>query len=83
MISTSREPYVLEPIEDRSISGMSSILYDVSDLEASKILFVTVSGAGAPFVRLYLIPTSFFGPASSQRSSRRHEYTYHQDYGLQ
>lgn len=41
---------------------MSAILYSVSDFEVAKILFVTDSGAGAPLVRLYLIPKSALGP---------------------
>ena len=45
---------------------MSAILYSVRDLEAAKILFVTDSGAGAPLLRLYLIPKSLVGPAKSQ-----------------
>lgn len=62
MISTSKGPYVLVPIFEMSIVGMSAILYSVSDFEVAKILFVTVSGAGAPFVRLYLMPKSALGP---------------------
>ena len=45
-----------------STVGMSAILYSVRDLEVEKILFVTDSGAGAPFVRLYLMPKSALGP---------------------
>ena len=62
MISTSSEPYLFVPIVDRSISGTSAILYDVSDFDVSKILLVTPSGAGPPLARLYLIPKSFLGP---------------------
>ena len=51
---------------DRSISGMSAILYSVRDFEVAKILLVTDSGAGAPFVRLYLIPKSLVGPMNDQ-----------------
>lgn len=59
-------PYFCVPILDRSMSGMSAILYSVRDFEVAKILFVTDSGAGAPFARLYLIPKSFVGPANDQ-----------------
>ena len=62
MISTSKGPYVLVPIFDKSTVGMSAILYSVRDFEVAKILFVTDSGAGAPFVRLYLMPKSALGP---------------------
>lgn len=48
-----------------STSGISAILYEVRALEVAKILFVTDSGAGPPFARLYLIPKSFFGPVYS------------------
>jgi hypothetical protein len=68
MISTSRSPYVLLPIVEMSTSEMSEILYDVRFFEASKILFVTLSGAGAPFARLYLIPKSALGPLRRQMS---------------
>ena len=34
-------------------------------LDTAKILFVTLSGAGPPFARLYLIPKSFLGPVLS------------------
>jgi hypothetical protein len=50
------------PIVEISISGMSEILYEARVLEVAKILFVTDSGAGPPFARLYLIPKSFLGP---------------------
>ncbi len=66
MTSTSRLPYDLVPMVDRSTSGISAILYEVMDLEASKILLVTDSGAGPPFARLYLIPKSFLGPGRSR-----------------
>lgn len=49
----------------RSTSGMSEILYSVRVFEVSKILLVTLSGAGAPLARLYLIPKSSSGPAKS------------------
>ena len=62
MTSTSSGPYVLVPIFDMSTVGMSAILYSVRDFEVAKILFVTDSGAGAPFARLYLIPKSALGP---------------------
>ena len=65
MISTSREPYVFVPIVVMSTLGMSAILYEVRDLEVSKILLVTPSGAGPPLDRLYLIPKSFFGPENA------------------
>ena len=50
------------PIFERSTFGISAILYEVRDFEVAKILLVTDSGAGAPFVRLYLIPKSALGP---------------------
>ena len=50
------------PTVEISISGMSVILYEVRDLEVAYILFVTPSGAGPPFARLYLMPKSFLGP---------------------
>jgi hypothetical protein len=62
MISTSKDPYVFVPIVVMSTSGMSATLYELRALEVSKILFVTLSGAGPPFARLYLIPKSFLGP---------------------
>jgi hypothetical protein len=62
MTSTVRGPYSLVPIVAMSISGISAILYEVRLLETSNILFVTPSGAGAPFPRLYLIPKSSSGP---------------------
>ncbi len=68
MISTSREPYFSVPILDKSTACISAILYSVRDLEVSKILFVTDSGAGAPFARLYLIPKSLVGPVSPTQS---------------
>lgn len=43
-------------------SGMSHVWYSVRDLEISKTLSVTASGAGPPFAMLYLIPKSFLGP---------------------
>ena len=46
---------------------MSAILYSVRDFEVAKILLVTDSGAGAPFVRLYLIPKSLVGPTDDQQ----------------
>jgi len=52
------------PTLDMSTAGISTILYSVKDLEVVKILFVTDSGAGAPFARLYLIPKSLVGPVS-------------------
>ena len=55
-------PYSLVPIVEMSTSGTSAILYEVRDFETSKILFVTDSGAGPPFARLYLIPKSLVGP---------------------
>ena len=67
MISTSMGPYFCVPMFDRSISGMSAILYSVRDFEVAKILLVTDSGAGAPFVRLYLMPKSLVGPTNDQR----------------
>ena len=36
-------------------------------MEVSKILLVTVSGAGAPLARLYLIPKSLSGPANKNK----------------
>ena len=65
MISTSRGPYFSVPIFERSTFGMSAILYSVRDFEVVKILLVTDSGAGAPFVRLYLIPKSALGPVKA------------------
>lgn len=55
------------PIADVSISGISAYLYEVRDLDVSKILLVTVSGAGAPLERLYLIPKSPLGPEEVSR----------------
>lgn len=69
MISTSMGPYFCVPMFDRSISGISAILYSVRDFEVAKILLVTDSGAGAPFVRLYLIPKSLVGPTNDQQLS--------------
>ena len=63
MISTSSGPYVRVPIVERSTSEMSAILYEERDLDVAKILFVTDSGAGPPFARLYLIPKSLVGPS--------------------
>ena len=60
-------PYFCVPMFDRSISGMSAILYSVRHFEVAKILLVTDSGAGAPFVRLYLIPKSLVGPSNNQQ----------------
>ena len=83
MISTSRGPYVLVPIFDKSTVGMSAILYSVRDFEVAKILFVTDSGAGAPFVRLYLMPKSALGPVQdvsrclSGRSAMVKRHLYH------
>lgn len=52
------------------------------DFEAAKILFVTDSGAGAPFVKLYLMPKSWVGPdrftldnAHLRRNGRRGRHT--------
>jgi hypothetical protein len=44
-------------------SGISAILYSVTDEAISYIVLVTASGAGAPLERLYLIPKSSLGPA--------------------
>ena len=52
---------------------MSAILYDVRDFDVAKILFVTESGAGAPFVRLYLIPKSLVGPRTRISVSHSHD----------
>ena len=83
MISTSMGPYFCVPMFDRSISGMSAILYSVSDFEVANILLVTDSGAGAPLVRLYLIPKSLVGPMKAQprTSYISHRFSYLLDYG--
>ena len=68
MISTSSEPYVLEPMAAMSMSGMEASLYDVNVLEVSNIVLVMASGAGPPLARLYLMPKSFLGPTMRGKS---------------
>ena len=66
---------------------MSAILYSVRDFEVAKILLVTDSGAGAPFVRLYLIPKSLVGPTDDQPLTASgftsHQVAYLLGYGWQ
>jgi hypothetical protein len=71
------------PMVDKSTSGMSEILYEVRVLEVAYILLVTLSGAGAPLVRLYLMPKSSVGPVQIISSAlntmdSRKKSTYHQ-----